>query len=50
MSLSNLSINTEVKADMMLDGEIRIITQGNITFYYLGGLRAKKDEKIKNYD
>lgn len=35
---------------MMLDGEIRIITQGNIIFYNLGGLRAKKDEKIKNYD
>lgn len=34
----------------MLDGEIRIITQGNIIFYNLGGLRAKKDEKIKNYD
>jgi len=26
--LTNLSINTEVKADMMLDGDIRIITQG----------------------
>lgn len=29
MSLTNLSINTEVKADMILDGDVRIVTQGN---------------------
>jgi hypothetical protein len=28
LSLSNLSINTEVKADMKLEGEIKITVEG----------------------
>lgn len=35
---------------MMLDGDIRIITQGIISVTNQGGLKAKKEEKIKNYD
>ncbi len=49
LSLTNLSINTEVKADMMLDGEIRIITQGTNLFdnnRWIKGKKIGKDQVV----